>query len=280
MLTARKSVSRSEQLGHLSRGRRCHRHHPVHGLLVKRRGYLQAGRRHAAHHLGRLLHRPVHPARVDALRRIGQEEIHAHPGRSTARRLLFTGRWPLVTESLLQHRQQQFLRRPRIGGRLQHHQHAGMDVAGDGLAGRDQETHVGVAALVERRGHADDGHVAVGQNAVVGGGGEGGGGRMVNGQWCEPVGGDVADVGAALTDGVHFVGVDVDANHGEAAFGESDGQRQAYVAKADHGDDGAVVANFDEQLVFHGLAVGRCWLRRLAPRLHLVEINDCSCRTN
>jgi hypothetical protein len=43
--------------------------------------------------------------------------------------------------------------------------------------------HVGVAGLVQRRGHTHDGYVAVGQKAVAGGGGEGGGWRMVNGEW-------------------------------------------------------------------------------------------------
>ena len=77
-------------------------------------------------------------ARVHALRREAQEEIAGPP-----------------QPGLRQHRQHHFVRGARIRGGFQNHQHPGVEVPGDLLAGRHDEAHVRVFGLAQRRGHAD-----------------------------------------------------------------------------------------------------------------------------
>jgi hypothetical protein len=91
---------------------------------------------------------------------------------------------------------------------------------------------VGIPRLRERRGHADVDHVAAGELREVGGGAQ----PPLDHDLGDLARDHVLDVGAALGERVHLLGIEVEALHGVAGLGELDGQGQADVAEPDHPD--------------------------------------------
>ena len=105
---------------------------------VERAGELRAVRRQAADHLRHVVRLEVRVARIDALGREREEEVDAglEPGR-------------------FEHRLHDFVGRAGIGRRLEHDEHARVQVLRDRLDGRDDVGHVRVLRLAQRRRHAD-----------------------------------------------------------------------------------------------------------------------------
>ena len=127
-----------EQLHHLRHARGAHRDHGFERLLVEQRADFGAGRRDAAHHFGNILGLILGVAGIHALRRKAQEEILAD-----------------LQPGFFEHRQHQLVGGAGIGGRFQNHQHAGMKIFRDLLAGVDDVAHVRIFGLAQRRRHAD-----------------------------------------------------------------------------------------------------------------------------
>ena len=100
-----------QELHHLGRLRTGDRHERLDGDTVERRRRLDAGRRDAAHHLGRVARRKVVAARVDPLRAERQEKVLAAD-----------------QPACFERRQDDLARRPRIGRRFEHDDLAGPQV--------------------------------------------------------------------------------------------------------------------------------------------------------
>ena len=142
-----------EQLHHLGDARRADRHDRLDRRCRRARAASsRALRRHAADDLRHVARVERRVARVDALGRERQEEVDAG-----------------LEAAPLEQRLHHFLGRPRIGGRLEHDQHARVQVRGDRLDRRHDERHVGILGLAQRRRHADVDRVELGDDAEVGG---------------------------------------------------------------------------------------------------------------
>ena len=115
-------------------------------------------------------------------------------------------------------------------------------------AGVDDVGQVRLARLAQRRRHADDDGVGLGEAARIGGGLE----TAAADQLGDALGADVADVAFAAVELGDLVGVDVEAEHGIAAPGEGLGQRQADVAESDDGDTGRAFFDAVEKLIRQG----------------------------
>ena len=105
-----------EQLDHLGDAGRADRNDGLDRRAVELAGELRAGRREAADDLRHVVRLERRVARIDALGREGEEEVDA-------------GLQPVRFE----HRLHDFVGRARIGRRLEHDQHAGVQVLRDRL---------------------------------------------------------------------------------------------------------------------------------------------------
>ena len=184
-------------------------------LAVEGRGQTRAGVRETTHHLRDVTGLEGGVGRVDPLGREREKEVLADAG-------------PALSE----HGQEQFLRGPRVGGALEHHQLPRVDPSGGRLGGGHHGRDVRVLRLPERCGYADDHHVAALQHACV----DGGFVPAVRQQLRQFL---VPDVGGARlpeVEGDHPVQVGVEAVHAETCPGELDRQRQADVPLADDGE--------------------------------------------
>jgi hypothetical protein len=144
-----------QQLGHLRLRQPVDGDHALHHPAVETDGAVPAVGGEPADHLGCVAEAVRRVARVDPLRRVGQVEI-----------------LPGDQSRLLENRSQDLLGGSRPGGGLEHHQGAGAQVAGDRAAGSGHRAQVGPVVVVQRRGHADDGHRAAAEHRLVRGGGE------------------------------------------------------------------------------------------------------------
>ena len=215
-----------EQLHHFRHARRADRHHGFERLAIEQRADFGARRRDAADHFRNVLGLKLRIARIDALRREAQEEVLAH-----------------LQLRLLEHRQHQFVGGAGIGGRFQDHQHAGVKVFGDLLAGVDDVAHVRIFGLAQRRRHADVDGVQVRDRGEIGGGAKLAG--FDQGYFLHR---HVLDVGFAAIQGVDFALVDVDAGDGESGVREFHRQRQAHVSQAHHAHARLARLNLPPQL--------------------------------
>ena len=164
-------------------------------------------------------------AGVDALGREGQQEVLVEP-----------------QAALLEHGQQHFVGRARVGGRLQHDELAAAQALLDLPRGGEDVGDVRLFGLPQRRRHADDDGVARRELAEVG--------RRVQplgrDGLAERLGRHVADVRFAAVDRLGLARVDLEADGAQALSRELDRQRQPDVAQADDADARAPV--FDETL--------------------------------
>ena len=182
-------------------------------LAVELAGALCAALRQPSDQLRSRANRVVGAAGVDALRGEGEVEV-ASPGQA----------------GLLENGQQPFPRRPRIGGRLQHHQLLGLQDPGQRAGGIDQKGQIGLTGAGQRRRHADDHRVTRGQIRIVGAG------PQVAGDPSQRLLGDVLDIAAPLAESRHLATVAVQPDDLVPLLGEGDGKRQADVAEPDHAD--------------------------------------------
>ncbi len=159
-------------------------------------------------------------ARVLALGREGEEEV------ATA-----------AQSRLLEDPPHQLVGRARVGGRLEHHELAGPQTSPDLLGRVHDVAHVGLALRGQRRRHADDQCVGLGESAEIGGGLE------------TPLrrrrGRDARRRGAGCSCGrrerLDLGDVDVEAEDAEALLGERQRQGQPDVAEADDADHRGLV---------------------------------------
>ena len=211
MLTARKvfswilavSATRVEE----------HGNDRVDDLAVQELGAPAALVGHARDQLRRVLDRVPVVARVDALRRVAEEEVAPD---ASARRL--------------EDREDDLLGRSRIRRRLKDDELAVSEVRCHGLGGRDDVGQVGRPRLRERRRDADRQRIELGHRAVI------------RGRLDPPVDLAVAldrnvdEVGAALLEGAHLRIVQIDAGDLEPGLRERHRERQPRVAEADDPD--------------------------------------------
>src|SRR6185503_2443864 len=199
-------------LGHLGGLRRAHRHDLVDRLAVERDADREAGGRGAAADFGDGARGEVRVARVLALGRETEKDVLAH--REAA---------------ALDARLHFFFRGAGIGGALERDQLSGAQVRHDRFDRADDEAEIGLARRAERRRHADDERVGLGQARYVV-------------RRLEPAAarrGDrvVRNMQEIALAGVqrHRLGlVDVEADDGEARLREAQRERQPDVAQTDH----------------------------------------------
>ncbi len=199
---------------------------------------LGAGGGDPAHDLGDVAGVVARVARVHALGREGQEEIAPH-----------------LEAGLLEPRQDELVRRARVGRALEDDEQPGLEVPRHLLGRRDDERHVGIAMLRERRGDAHVDGVHALERAEVRRRGE------VTGADQRPHDGGrhVLDVGLAGQELPDPGFVDVDAGDVEAGLGEFDRQRQPDVAQSDHGQAGGAVFDLAGQGGGRGAEAGTTW---------------------
>ena len=128
-----------EQLRHLGGVRRRHRHELVAHVAVELERALEAGVREPADDLRRVAQRVVGAARVDALGREGDVEVHA---RGEA--------------GLLEQRDEPLARGARVGGRLEHHELAALQHLGERAARRHERPQVRLAVARSAAWARDD----------------------------------------------------------------------------------------------------------------------------
>ncbi len=131
---------------------------------------------------------------------------------------------------LLEQRSDALARGAGVGRGLEHDELVGLQHLGESAGGVDQRPEVRLAVARERRRHADDHGVGLGQARVARGRVD----PLV--QLSEQLGGDVLDVGVAGLDRLDLARVDVDGDHVAALLGKGNGQRQADVAEPDDAD--------------------------------------------
>ena len=230
-----------QQLRHLGGLRRRDRHHPVDEGRVE--GLHEAGGVGVdpADDLRHVRKREARVARVDALGREAEREVHT-AGEA--------GGLEDVPEVLL--------RRARVGGGLQDHEAPGGEDGRDHLAGLLDVGHVR-QLVAQRGGHADEENVGVAERGGVRGGVEASGGELGS-----QLGGvDVEDVGLAPGQRLHPVGLGVEAGHVEAGGCRCHGQREPDIAEPDDRDGGFP---FLDALQQDQCAHGAATPRRLASR--------------
>ena len=214
-----------QQLGELRLATAAGADHGVHERAVERCGALGAVRGEPTDDLRRVLQAVHRVARVDALRREGEVEVHA--GHETG---------------LLQHPTHLGVGGARVGRALEDHEHAGVEMGADALRRPHHGGQVGALVLLQRRRHADDSHVGVGQRGGVGGGAEAAG---------EEVGdrgvGDVVHVGATGVQPVHHAWAGIEADHREAGLHGLHHERQTDVAEADDDELGGGLSRHEQR---------------------------------
>ena len=216
------SVGVLEDLLHLGHGRARHARHAAleHGL-VHRADELERLLADGAHHLGRVLRLVDEVAGVHALGREPEVEALA----------------ALEARSLLQDGQDQLLGGAGVGGGLEHHHAAFLEVGRDLARGRLHVGGVGHLVGVERRGHADGDEAALRDAREVARGLEG----ARRDERGEILLNHVADVVLAAVDHGDLLRLHVEADRLETGLGLLDRQRQPHVAETDRAaDEGAV----------------------------------------
>ena len=124
--------------------------------------------------------------------------------------------------------QNQFFGGAGISGGFQHDQLALLQVGLNGQSSLLDVAQVGFAALIERRGHADDDGIAFFQFFEIGGGA-----KMLAVHKLLNLGLlNVLDVGLAGIEHGHFFGIGVKTRNFVAGFGEAQGQRQSHISAA------------------------------------------------
>ncbi len=154
-------------------------------------------------------------ARVDAFRRECEEEIDIH-----------------FQSIALEHRQCNFVGGPRVGGRLEHDQLAGVQVRRNAFERLHDVGQVRILGLAQRRRHADVSDIHVREFRAVGRGAKMAGLHDPRQLLLQ----DVRDVGVARIDRVDFAAIDVETGHVEASEREFHRQRESNVAEADDAD--------------------------------------------
>lgn len=215
-----------QELRELRHPRGGHGHHPGDRLLVERRRMLQARRRDPAHHLGDVAGVEGLVARVFPLGGEGQVKIPAD-----------------LEARALEAREHEFLRGAGVGGGFEHHELPGTKVLGDRVGGGFHEAQVGLHLFGERRGHADDDAVGVGEAVEAGGDLQLAARQVV----LDRAHRDVADVALAPLEGCDFARVDVEPDEREPGLAKAHEQRQADVAEADDAHRGLAGADFLQQ---------------------------------
>ena len=181
---------------------------------VQLAGPLGAGRSQATEQLRRGANRVVAAARVDPLRRVGEVEILA--GREAG--------------ASLEDRQELLAGRPRVGGRLQHHQLPAAQHRREPLSRRFEVRQVRLARTRERGGNAEHDRVAWPQVGVVDAGAQ-----AIEHRRQRRVG-DVLDVAPPRVQRHRLGRGGVDADHLLPRLGEGHGERQADIAEANDPD--------------------------------------------
>ena len=167
-------------------------------------------------------------ARIDALRREREKEIDT--GSET---------------SCLEHRPDQFLCRPRIGGGFEDDQHSRVKVCRDGFDGRHDVGHVGVFRFPQRRRHADVDRVERGDGGEIGRRPK----LSIADEASDLRARDVGDVRRPPADRLDLAAVEVDSRRGESVSCKLDGEGQADVSEADDADARASRLNVIQQLL-------------------------------
>jgi hypothetical protein len=166
--------------------------------LVEASSRLGALRCDAADHLWRVLGMPGRVPGVYTLGREAEVEVLSD-----------------LEPRRLESRQQDLARRARIGRRLEDDELAFTERSRHRVGRRDDERHVGIASLRERRRHADGDHVAFRQAAHVGRRLQ----KSLLTELCDVPGGDVLDMGRPFVDPTDDALVDVEADRAQAALG-------------------------------------------------------------
>ena len=207
-----------EQLGHLRLARAGRSHDGVDEPRVERLGRVAAGRRHAAHDLGRVVHAVRRVARVDALR--GERQVEVAADREAG---------------ALEDRAHDLLGRARPGRRLEDDEHARADVARDRLGRRRDRAQVGTALVGQRGRDADDHGVGVVELVL-----ECRRPEAARQHVAHVVVAEVVDVRPPALQRLDQAGVHVEADHLQAAAHRGLRQGEADVAEPDDGDDRSV----------------------------------------
>ena len=175
-------------------------------------------RRLCRHHLGDPVHGVLPVTRVDALRRVAEEEVGAalQPGRA------------------LEDRPEESLGHARIDRALEDDDGPGSEAGANGPAGVGDGAEIGPVGPIDRRRDGDDVHVASGDRTRIGADRERAGAEVRTDDLARPVG--------SVVELVHALGVPVEPDHGEVP-GEGDRERQPDVAEADDGDARIVVGD-------------------------------------
>ena len=154
----------------------------------------------------------------------------------------------------LQDRQHDVAGGAGVGRALQDDELPGAQRGGDLLGGLLDIRQVGVAAVVQRRGHADQQGVRLAKPPHVRGGHK----ALVGHVFGYPLGRNVLDVAAAGQELIDLVLINVEAHRLHAAGNEGPDQRQADVAQADDAHRCSLVLNCLFEGGFgHGLNRGR-----------------------
>ena len=125
----------------------------------------------------------------------------------------------------------------------------------NGNGGLFDVAQIGLAALIERRGHADDDGVDVLQSSEIRGRAE----MLAVDELLDLILGNMLDIGFACIEHVHFGGVSVKSRNFMSRFGKSQRQRQAHIPAADDSDFELIAfEEFGFSVNWHGL--------RCAPR--------------
>jgi hypothetical protein len=152
--------------------------------------------------------------------------------------------------------------RTGIRRRHQHHELPRAQVEGDGVGGGADERQVGLAVSAERRRHAEQNGIALGEPVEIRRGLR----AAADERRPHPLVGDVADVARAAAELLGAVEIDVEADDVEAGLGEDQRDRQADVAQTDHADDGGATLDPGEQrLELGGVRFQRQSSSRPAP---------------
>jgi hypothetical protein len=193
------------------------RHDAVDRRAVERDRHLERARVEPAHDLGDRLRVEAAIAGVLALGREGQEEVAAR-----------------LEPARLEARQELLARGARVGGRLQHHQLPGPQPLRDLVGRLAHVREVGLAVTAERRRHAHEDGVALGEAVERR--------RRLDPAPPEGLGhallADVADVRLAALECPRLVRIQVEAGHGEPALLEKQREREPHVPEPDHPDPG------------------------------------------
>ena len=212
-----------EDFFHLGHGGAAH---AVHGRLqhrlVKRGGDIGAFGGDAAHHLGGVLGFIDGVAGVHALRRKGQEKVHA-----------------ALEAALFQNGAQHFLGGAGVGGGFQNDEHIAVHMGHDAFRGGAHVADIGLLMLVKRRRHGDAHAVARGHGGKVRRGAK----HTLLHDLFEVAVHHVADVVVALIDHVHLPGLHVKADHMEAGLGLFHRQREPDIAQSNHAQGDGTVEN-------------------------------------